>query len=252
MKISPLGLVLGSAALCAVGAITAFMIPGGEPGADVVAMPVPANPRDRAAVITPVSGRPQSAMSTATIETASEEPATPAMFEGTSASSVVGGSTGSEKSKASTPKAPSKHSLTQEESPTLSGMPPQAPIERLRLGSQNVLAAENSISVMKDSGKAGQAASREDEADNLVAKANRTEKKQSVAGEAADSNWSKLSPSNAPRAEEPSSTQAGAPRPKRQWPRGNFTAEEERERAQYGWQAFADRVFDASVSGNPP
>jgi hypothetical protein len=33
----------------------------------------------------------------------------------------------------------------------------------------------------------------------------------------------------------------------RKWPRGNFTPEEERERAQYGWQAFADAVFAEAI-----
>ena len=34
------------------------------------------------------------------------------------------------------------------------------------------------------------------------------------------------------------------------WPRGNFTVEQERLRAQIGWQAFADEIFENSI--NPP
>ena len=41
-----------------------------------------------------------------------------------------------------------------------------------------------------------------------------------------------------------------APRKRAPWPRGNFTVEEQRVRAQIGWQAFADEIFDASI--NPP
>jgi hypothetical protein len=41
-----------------------------------------------------------------------------------------------------------------------------------------------------------------------------------------------------------------APRKRAPWPRGNFSIEDERARAQMGWQAFADEIFDASL--NPP
>jgi hypothetical protein len=33
------------------------------------------------------------------------------------------------------------------------------------------------------------------------------------------------------------------------WPRGNFTPEQELQRAQFGWQAFADDVFEQALGG---
>jgi hypothetical protein len=44
--------------------------------------------------------------------------------------------------------------------------------------------------------------------------------------------------------------QPSNPPPKKRapWPRGNFSVEDERARAQMGWQAFADEIFEASLN----
>jgi hypothetical protein len=256
MSISPRGIVLGSAALCAAGAIVAFMIPDGEPGEETAERPVPAAGQAGGAVITPLSGSSQSAIGAATMRTAFEESATPAILERTPASSMVAGSKASGESAASISTTPSSHLPIQEELQIPGRTQPQLPIESLRSGSrfasQNGWAAGNSASAAKNPGKAPQTVSREVAAENFAAKAKRPTEKPSVAGETTDAPRSNPSPSSAPRAEEPFSAQARAPRTQRQWPRGNFTVEEERERAQYGWQAFADRVFDDSVGANPP
>jgi hypothetical protein len=39
-----------------------------------------------------------------------------------------------------------------------------------------------------------------------------------------------------------------APGKRAPWPRGNFSVEDERARAQMGWRAFADEIFEASVN----
>jgi hypothetical protein len=75
-----------------------------------------------------------------------------------------------------------------------------------------------------------------------------------------DSPRSQQAPSVADQAPDPSiahelaiPTPPGSadPRRKFQWPRGNLSVEEERERAQYGWQAFADRVFQQATGEAP-